>query len=170
MTLEEHHLIISCYFFFVTAYPTIKALVNKSVGLPCNISYTKEENSIKLILWYKNNILGTPIYSIDTRDSNISQARHFVALPYRGRTSFELNLASRLALLVVNPILPGDDGHYICRVDYRWTRTTISNVKLDVIGMLRPNITNIFNINKTLIHSCIALNTQTILTEASIRL
>lgn len=119
------------------AYPTIKALVSGNVGLPCNISQTKEENSIKLILWYKNNVLGTPIYSIDARDTNMSMARHFVAAAYSDRASFELNIASRTALLVLRPLLPDDDGHYICRVDFRWTRTTISTVKLDVIGKLQ---------------------------------
>lgn len=117
------------------AYPTIIRLKNDTVSLPCNISQTKEEeNSIKLILWYKNNILGTPIYSIDARDTNISQARHFVAPPYQGRATFELNLSARLALLVVRPLAAEDEGHYICRVDFRWTRTTVSTVKLDVIG------------------------------------
>lgn len=117
-----------------SAYPTIRALVNGSVSLPCNISQTKEENSIKLILWYKNSILGTPIYSIDARDTNISQARHFLGPSYTGRASFELNLAARLALLAVNYLSAEDDGHYICRVDFRYSRTTISTVKLDVIG------------------------------------
>jgi len=120
-------------FFPYTAYPTIKALVNGSVGLPCNISQTKEENSIKLILWYKNNILGTPIYSIDARDVNITQARHFVAPAYHNRASFELNFAARLAVLLLEPILEDDDAEYICRVDPRWSRTTVSHVKLDVI-------------------------------------
>ena len=120
--------------FVLAAYPTIRALVNGSVGLPCNISHTKEENSIKLILWYKNNILGTPIYSIDARDTNISQARHFVAPSYQDHASFELNLATRLALLLLKPLREDSAGNYICRVDYKWTRTTISTVKLDVIG------------------------------------
>ena len=122
------------FFNPIIAYPTIKALINSSVGLPCNISQTKEENSIKLILWYKNNVLGTPIYSIDARSHNISQARHFVAPPYQDRATFELNLSARIAILFVKPLRGDDDGHYICRVDFRWTRTTISTVKLDVIS------------------------------------
>ena len=121
-------------FFFFAAYPSIKALVSGSVGLPCNISQSKEENSIKLILWYKNNVLGTPIYSIDARDSNMSNARHFVATPYRDRATFELNINTHTALLMLRPLRSHDDGQYICRVDFRWTRTTISTVKLDVIG------------------------------------
>nr|XP_046913514.1 uncharacterized protein LOC124494395 isoform X2 [Dermatophagoides farinae] len=118
-----------------TAYPTIRALVGKSVGLPCNISQSiREGNSIKLVLWYKNNILGSPIYSVDARDTqNLSIARHFLASSYQQRASFEMNLATRTASLIINPVEGDDDGHYICRVDYRWTRTTISNVRLEVI-------------------------------------
>ncbi|KAH7636803.1 hypothetical protein HUG17_7009 [Dermatophagoides farinae] len=44
-----------------------------------------------------------------------------------------MNLATRTASLIINPVEGDDDGHYICRVDYRWTRTTISNVRLEVI-------------------------------------
>lgn len=131
-------------FFFFSAYPTIIRLKNDTVSLPCNISQTKEEeNSIKLILWYKNNILGSPIYSIDARDTNISQARHFVAPFYQSRATFELNLAARLALLVVRPLAAEDEGHYICRVDFRWTRTTVSTVKLNVIGKFELKCANI---------------------------
>ncbi|XP_027203547.2 uncharacterized protein LOC113797380 isoform X3 [Dermatophagoides pteronyssinus] len=118
-----------------TAYPTIRALLGKSVGLPCNISQSiREGNSIKLVLWYKNNVLGSPIYSVDARDTqNFSLARHFIASSYQQRASYEMNLATRTASLIINPVEDSDDGHYICRVDYRWTRTTISNVRLEVI-------------------------------------
>lgn len=124
------------FFILIKAYPSIRALVGRNVGLPCNISQNKEGNSIKLVLWYKNNILGLPIYSIDARHThNISSARHFLAQSYRDRASFELNISTRTALLFLNQLQAQDDGHYICRVDYRWTRTTISNVRLEVIGM-----------------------------------
>lgn len=126
--------LITFFILISSAYPTIRALVGRSVGLPCNISQTKEASSIKLILWYRNNILGEPIYSIDARDKNISAARHFVGEQFRGRATFELSLASRTALLFVKPIHGDDDGQYICRVDFQWTRTTISTVRLEVIG------------------------------------
>lgn len=116
------------------AYPSVRAVVQRSIRLPCNISSTKEESSIKLILWYKNTILGSPIYSVDARERNVSQGRHFIADTYMGRARFELSLSTRTALLAIGPLRADDDGNYICRVDYRWARTTISQIKLDVIG------------------------------------
>ncbi|OTF82663.1 hypothetical protein BLA29_002768 [Euroglyphus maynei] len=38
-------------------------------------------------------------------------------------------------MLIIDPVEEQDQGLYWCRVDYRWTRTTISKVMLNVYGM-----------------------------------
>ena len=114
-------------------------MIGSGVSLPCDISTSgaSPADSVTLILWYKgNDISGAPIYSIDARSRNtpLESAKHFTAEEYEGRANFDLTV--RPAVLKIQPIVETDGGLYWCRVDFRWTRTTISKVPLTVIGKL----------------------------------
>lgn len=106
--------------------------------------------SIQLILWYHGeDISGSPFYSVDARanvkkhhpriierpeERNMSDLlKHFVMPPYGERIMFDLK--QNPALLTIHSVMEEDAGVYWCRVDYRWTRTTISKIRLNVIGM-----------------------------------
>lgn len=120
--------------------------------MPCNItsdSPQSNHDSIKLILWYKGNeITGSPIYSIDSRNiqsnqiglskgtstsSSSSKAHHFVNETIEFRAKFSESSEST-GRLTINPVLESDHGMYLCRVDFKWSRTIISIVQLNVIG------------------------------------
>jgi hypothetical protein len=118
----------------LTAYPSIRALVNTSVGLPCNVTLSSPYNSITLILWYREDITGSPIYTIDARNSPLQSAQHFKSETLKSRANFDLSLPTT-GILSIDPLIDTDNGNYWCRVDFRWTRTTISAVTLNVIGI-----------------------------------
>ena len=78
---------------------------------------------------------GSPLYTIDSRhhhSSSKSSEKHFISPEYDERASFDMT--KRPALLHINSVTEDDDGQYFCRVDFKWTRTTISTIKLNVIG------------------------------------
>lgn len=83
--------------------------------------------------------------SADSNSNNDSKEeaklKHFVAAPYTDRTTFDLSkgqssqpMNKRPALLTIQAVRESDAGIYWCRVDFRWTRTTISRVRLNVLG------------------------------------
>lgn len=119
------------------AYPDVIAVVGSDVSLPCNVSRIRSDN-VTLILWYRSDdmISGPPIYSVDARSTSsldLSKAIHFTPESMSSKAKFDLTV--RPAMLRIKDVNPQDDGQYWCRVDYRWTRTTISLIKLNVIGM-----------------------------------
>ncbi|KAF2365868.1 Immunoglobulin V-set domain [Trinorchestia longiramus] len=79
-----------------------------------------------LVLWYKDG-LGTPIYSFDNRSST---ARIWTDIDLLGRrASFNVTQG----VLLINDLLPSDEGVYRCRVDYRNAATSITRTNLTVI-------------------------------------
>lgn len=68
-------------------------------------------------------------------DDGQSWLRHFVVSPYSDRA--HLDALKTPWLLNIDDVTERDGGWYWCRVDYRWTRTTISRVKLNVMGKFK---------------------------------
>ena len=100
---------------------------------------TSPSDIANLILWYHgDDISGSPIYTVDGRGDNIymmlksHQHRHFVSTKLTNRTS--VDLYSRPARLIIDSVDLEDSGTYWCRADFRWTRTLISMVELNVQG------------------------------------
>ncbi|KAH9391365.1 hypothetical protein TYRP_006968 [Tyrophagus putrescentiae] len=88
-----------------------------------------------LILWYRgDDISGSPIYTVDGRDLSPSAASSAAGPLGSGQ------LATRPAVLLIEGATAADSGTYWCRVDFRWTRTLISTVKLNVHGNPPPSV------------------------------
>ncbi|XP_053202057.1 nephrin-like isoform X2 [Panonychus citri] len=110
--------------------------VTSSIGgmaqLPCNITKGIKDDSIRLILWFKDSLPGGPIYSIDSRNSNLSLAKHFSTIESIGvRASFDLT--TNPSYLILDPLREEDIGEYKCRVDFVEGRTLTTIVKLNII-------------------------------------
>lgn len=120
---------------FIEAYSTdITVVVGGNVYLPCNISIQVADDVVTLILWYKDDTGGAPIYSVDARSHQpVETAKHFSSDFFGNRASF--NLSVQPALLKIDPVMRDDDGVYKCRVDFRWGRTMTTATSLAVIGM-----------------------------------
>ncbi|RWS31547.1 nectin-2-like protein, partial [Leptotrombidium deliense] len=126
------------YCSFLAVYPELKIVVGSSAQLPCNIS-SPTDDSIQLILWYKSstgvdNTVGTgpPFYTVDARSAaSLQQSKHFLADSYRERITF--NLSVHTATLHIDSVREDDASNYSCRVDYKWSRTSISVTRLFVV-------------------------------------
>lgn len=134
-------------------------------------------DSIQLILWYHgDDISGSPFYSVDARSANDNKMmsmyyakqqpqqpqpprsqssaeaewQHFVMDPYNDRAKFDMHTSP--SQLHLGPVGERDSGVYWCRVDYRWTRTTISKVRLNVLGSF-PQLLDLNNCHTRVLHS-----------------
>lgn len=118
-------------------------MIGSKVALPCDVTIPSSEDSISLILWYKNDRKSAPIYSIDARNTPIELAKHFISDSLRDRAKFELSTRPQ-ALLHIDPVIGDDAGIYFCRVDFKWARTINTLSNLSVIGKYWEHSVNQF--------------------------
>ncbi|XP_077562209.1 protein turtle homolog A-like isoform X2 [Haemaphysalis longicornis] len=111
-------------------YPERSALVGGSASLPCNITPPTLDDAVALVLWYRGDS-GTPIFSLDARNSPPDSERTFVDDSLGSRAYF--NRSGAMATLQLQPVRDVDDGEYRCRVDYKRSRTQNRIVRLNVI-------------------------------------
>ncbi|XP_039227921.1 uncharacterized protein LOC6530808 isoform X1 [Drosophila yakuba] len=111
--------------------PVLSESIMGTVGrLPCNVTPPIHEDRVALVIWYKVG-LKTPIYSVDTRDSNFAQGTHWSDETYRERLSFHVE--GRAGTLTIKSTTEDDTGEYRCRVDFQKSPTRNSKVNLTVI-------------------------------------
>ncbi|XP_022230550.2 uncharacterized protein LOC111079610 isoform X6 [Drosophila obscura] len=111
--------------------PVLSESIMGTVGrLPCNVTPPIYEDRVALVIWYKVG-LKTPIYSVDTRDSNFAQGTHWSDETYRERLSFHVE--GRAGTLSIKSTSEDDTGEYRCRVDFQKSPTRNSKVNLTVI-------------------------------------
>ncbi|XP_023212721.1 sialic acid-binding Ig-like lectin 14 [Centruroides sculpturatus] len=111
-------------------YSQYYAVAGGKISLPCNVSFSSEEGSVSLILWYRGDT-GVPIYTFDLRRGPLKEARHFPSSDLGARAYFDTS--SKIPNLNINPVQVEDEGDYKCRIDYRRSRTVNYNVRLKVI-------------------------------------
>jgi hypothetical protein len=64
----------------------------------------------------------------------LSPSSQFVAPPFSGRVSFNWSRPDGLFSLQIRQLSELDAGQYICRSDFKWSRTLLSLVSLYVVG------------------------------------
>lgn len=116
--------------FPLRAVAHVTALAGGEALLPCDLSPAND--SVALVLWYKD-ALPTPVYSVDARRGDVSQARHS-SIAWGPRAYF----ATQPPGLRLQALAVGDSGVYRCRVDFRKDRTRNHETSLVVIGKRRP--------------------------------
>lgn len=119
------------------------------MALPCNftlspqteklghgadvISQREQSDQISLILWYKSDSGGVPIYTVDARHSaSLATAKHTPGAAFRNRATFVLDTLT--PVLIIDPLTDTDEGEYRCRVDFRKARTQNFLVRLNLTG------------------------------------
>uniref|UniRef100_T1JRN6 Ig-like domain-containing protein n=1 Tax=Tetranychus urticae TaxID=32264 RepID=T1JRN6_TETUR len=121
------------------------AVVRGKAALPCHVTTSTPDDSVALILWYKDDALA-PIYTLDARKGTLDQARTLIATVLQGRAFF--NLHNRPAFLKIDPVRLSDSGEYRCRVDFKKARTINTVISLKVIvPPEEPIITNPDEVN-----------------------
>ena len=113
------------------------ARVGSSALIPCNLTIkSTADDFVTLILWFKDDMGGAPIFTIDARSRSLGSAPHVPNSLLEGRASFDLK--SQPAFLRIHPVMKEDDGLYKCRIDYRRGRTVSTTTYLSIVGKCSP--------------------------------
>ncbi|KAK3865233.1 hypothetical protein Pcinc_029150 [Petrolisthes cinctipes] len=108
----------------------VEGVAGGSVLLPCDLHPPRHNDSTHLVLFYHGSD-GTPIYSVDARQSSLSQARLWADPTLSGRAT--LSLDKRDPGLVLQLLHHTDHGDYRCRVDFLESPTRNLRIRLNVI-------------------------------------
>ncbi|XP_063232136.1 hemicentin-1-like [Bacillus rossius redtenbacheri] len=109
----------------------VRAVAGDAVYLPCDISTVARGDAVLLVLWYRED-LGTPIYSVDTREKDFSQAERWSdERVFANRAYFMVD--KQPAELGIDHVQEADGGVYRCRVDFKVAQTRNSKVNLTVV-------------------------------------
>ncbi|KAK9702914.1 Immunoglobulin V-set domain [Popillia japonica] len=108
----------------------VQAIVRGTAQLPCDLTPPAPNDSVVLVVWYKDE--HTPIYSYDTRGSHSTTAKHWQDGNLDTRAYFRIK--TEPSILGISNITEKDEGEYRCRIDYSRSPTKNLRVKLTVIG------------------------------------
>ncbi|XP_077483340.1 protein turtle homolog B-like isoform X3 [Amblyomma americanum] len=106
------------------------AVIRGKVALPCDITPPSADDTVALVLWYKDEG-PAPIYTLDARRGHVDQARQSAVSELGARAYF--NMMNRPAFLQLDPVEEEDAGEYRCRVDFRKARSVNTVINLKVI-------------------------------------
>ncbi|XP_011331384.1 neural cell adhesion molecule 1 isoform X2 [Ooceraea biroi] len=111
----------------------IWAMEGDNVELPCDITPPTSEDSINMVLWFKDSV-GIPLYSLDARNGvNLSAAVHWAVSDDLGsRTYFQVGDGHQARLKVTGVKLK-DQGIFRCRVDFMNSPTRNFHVNLTLV-------------------------------------
>ena len=128
------------------------------VNLPCELKPSLADDLVRLILWFKNDITGGPIYSVDARHSLLQNATQFSSShEFKSRASFKVTSECPPCLtpatLTLSPVDHKDSGIFRCRVDFKKSRTKHTVIHLNVIGEYN-DIRLLITCNRTSIVQC----------------
>ncbi|XP_012060705.1 PREDICTED: neural cell adhesion molecule 1 [Atta cephalotes] len=102
------------------------------VELPCDITPPMPEDSVNMVLWFKDNA-GIPLYSLDARNGSLISAIHWAVSDDLGRrTYFQVGDGHRAKLKVTKVTLK-DQGVFRCRVDFVDSPTRNFRVNLTLV-------------------------------------
>lgn len=103
--------------------------MGQNFSLPCDISGEHKDDTIILILWYRNDSL-RPIYTVDARKSSLKDAPH--SSEVADRMNFTINYP--ISMLFIGTVEKEDEAEYKCRIDYRIGRTVYRTIRLTVLS------------------------------------
>ncbi|XP_047474606.1 neural cell adhesion molecule 1-like isoform X3 [Penaeus chinensis] len=109
----------------------VHAVEASRVLLPCEVKPPVPSDDTILVLFYRGSI-GTPIYSIDGRNSPVRQSPHWKDEAALGSRAY-FDLTKHPPGLVLDPVEALDEDEYVCRVDFRSSPTRNVRVKLHVV-------------------------------------
>ncbi|XP_053970042.1 hemicentin-1 [Anastrepha ludens] len=119
------------------------AAVGKSVDLLCDLTPPTAQDSVKLLLWFKDST-GIPLYSLDSRGGNIKLAPHSaIASDLGQRLFFSIGDNPKDSRLQIRDVKPTDGGIYRCRIDFFNSPTR--NFRINLTLVVPPEEPRIFD-------------------------
>ncbi|XP_050301674.1 nephrin isoform X2 [Anthonomus grandis grandis] len=106
-----------------------QALVTGKASLPCDLTASAPNDSVVLVVWYKNE--HTPIFSYDTRGAYKTKPKLWTDDRLNGRAHYHMVVEP--STLSIDNISEEDEGEYRCRIDYLKSPTKNLRVWLTVI-------------------------------------
>nr|XP_018907738.1 PREDICTED: nephrin [Bemisia tabaci]XP_018907739.1 PREDICTED: nephrin [Bemisia tabaci] len=108
----------------------VQAVIKGQASLPCDITPPIKNDSVLLVIWYKNG--ETAVYSYDSRRKIDEKKGHWKDTKLmEGRAYFRT--LTEPATLSLDDITEEDEGLYRCRVDFKKSPTRNTKVQLSVI-------------------------------------
>ena len=86
------------------------------MALPCNVTPFTPDDSVSLILWYRNDSI-KPLYTVDARDISLDRASHSIDDSLQSRVVFHINYP--LGYLKISPVQERDATEYR-QVLFKW--------------------------------------------------
>ena len=71
---------------------------------------------------------------LDQKANELLASAQFISAAYAGRLACNFSTDREKFILKLSKLKERDDGEYVCRTDFKWSRTLISVVNLFVIG------------------------------------
>ena len=71
---------------------------------------------------------------LDQKANELLASAQFISAAYAGRLAYNFSTNREKFILKLSKLKERDDGEYVCRADFKWSRTLISVVNLFVIG------------------------------------
>ncbi|KAG8183708.1 hypothetical protein JTE90_002777 [Oedothorax gibbosus] len=127
---------LGCFLFVVkeleavVEVSVVEAVAGERASIPCEVPQPLEDDGATLILWYRHDS-PNPIYTLDVRNTTLSQARHYPSVENEGRLRFDVGIHP--PELIFSTVGKADEAEYKCRVDLRRSRTLILQSRLNVI-------------------------------------
>ncbi|XP_060805169.1 nephrin [Amyelois transitella] len=118
----------------------VEGVLGKKAALPCDIQPLSADDNVSMVLWFRVEDSGEPIYSYDVRHRPGSLPRLWSSSAGFGSRAF-FRAQSKPAALFVDDVHAADAGMYRCRVDFAKSSTRNVRVNFTVITPPeRPNI------------------------------
>lgn len=111
----------------------VSAVAGFKAQIPCDIDPPARDETVIMVFWYKDEKDGEPIYSVDARGRQITQAKLW-SDPYVFGERAVMRTNVKPAELEIDPLESTDGGVYRCRVDFKNSPTKNQRINLAVIG------------------------------------
>ncbi|KAL5283451.1 hypothetical protein ACFFRR_005995 [Megaselia abdita] len=122
---------------------TVWGAVGKLAELPCDLTPPNVQDSVKLLLWFKDTT-GIPLYTLDSRKGNVNAAPHSaIASDLGQRLFFSIGETPKDSKLQIKDIKTADGGVYRCRVDFFNSPTR--NYRINLTLVVPPEEPRIFD-------------------------
>ncbi|XP_049813619.1 uncharacterized protein LOC126260337 [Schistocerca nitens] len=110
----------------------VRSVVNGTARLPCDLTPPSHNDSVILVIWFKNE--KTAIYSFDARQRLSAPVESHWKHPQLVADRGLFSTMESPAELTLSRLQESDEAVYRCRVDFRLSASRNSRVRLTVVG------------------------------------